>query len=104
MGFGDAGMPVHQRARVGGVSCRVGDSPAGSSCASPSRKVRLRTYSAIGTCHLCPTRYIGLRQPARPKESADMTVTIRTNNIPRDIIDAHELSDVERAQFDYIDW
>jgi len=31
-------------------------------------------------------------------------LTIRTNNVPRDVIEAHELSAAERQQFDYIDW
>lgn len=31
-------------------------------------------------------------------------VVIRTNNVPRDLIDAWELSPKERAEFDYIDW
>jgi hypothetical protein len=30
--------------------------------------------------------------------------TVRTNHVPRDVIDAHELSAAERKQFDYIDW
>lgn len=30
--------------------------------------------------------------------------TIRTNNVPRPIIDAYELSTDERAEFDYLDW
>ncbi len=30
--------------------------------------------------------------------------TIRTNNVPRDIIEGYELSAGERAEFDYIDW
>ncbi len=29
---------------------------------------------------------------------------IRTNNVPRDIIDAYELTVDDRAEFDYIDW
>lgn len=33
-----------------------------------------------------------------------MALTVRTNNIPRDVIDAYELSESERAEFDYIDW
>lgn len=33
-----------------------------------------------------------------------MTITIRTNNIPRDVIDAYELTAAERTEFDYIDW
>lgn len=32
------------------------------------------------------------------------TLTIITNHVPRFTIDAHELTNVERAQFDYIDW
>ncbi len=32
------------------------------------------------------------------------TMTIRTNNVPRDVIDAWELSPAERAEFDYLDW
>jgi hypothetical protein len=31
-------------------------------------------------------------------------VKIRTNNVPRDIIDAYELTEAERAEFDDIDW
>jgi hypothetical protein len=31
-------------------------------------------------------------------------VTIKTNNVPRDIIDAYELTPAERAEFDYLDW
>jgi hypothetical protein len=27
-----------------------------------------------------------------------------TNNVPRDVIDAYELTSDERAQFDYLDW
>lgn len=27
-----------------------------------------------------------------------------TNNVPRDVIDDHQLSSRERAQFDYLDW
>lgn len=30
--------------------------------------------------------------------------TVITNNVPRDVIDAYELSESERAVFDYIDW
>lgn len=33
-----------------------------------------------------------------------MTITVRTNNVPRDVVEAHELSADERAHFDYIDW
>ncbi len=31
-------------------------------------------------------------------------LTIKTNNVPRDIIDACELTPKEREQFDYLDW
>lgn len=31
-------------------------------------------------------------------------LTIKTNNVPRDIIDAYELTHKEREQFDYLDW
>lgn len=31
-------------------------------------------------------------------------VTVITNNVPRDVIDAWELTPKEREQFDYIDW
>jgi hypothetical protein len=31
-------------------------------------------------------------------------IVIRTNNVPRDFVDAWELSQKERAEFDYIDW
>jgi len=33
-----------------------------------------------------------------------MPVTVRTNNVPRDIIEAWELSEAEREEFDYLDW
>jgi hypothetical protein len=33
-----------------------------------------------------------------------MAVTITTNNVPRDIIYGYELTESERAEFDYIDW
>lgn len=29
---------------------------------------------------------------------------IETNNVPRDIVDAWELSEKERKEFDYLDW
>ena len=32
------------------------------------------------------------------------TLTIITNNVPRLVIDAYELSERERAKFDYLDW
>jgi hypothetical protein len=31
-------------------------------------------------------------------------ITIRTNNVPRDVINAWELTAAEQAQFDYLDW
>jgi hypothetical protein len=31
-------------------------------------------------------------------------LTVITNNVPRDIIEAYELSARERAKFDYLDW
>lgn len=31
-------------------------------------------------------------------------IVIRTNNVPRDFVDAWELSPKERAEFDYLDW
>lgn len=33
-----------------------------------------------------------------------MSTTIRTNNVPRFIIEAYELSAQERAEFDWLDW
>jgi hypothetical protein len=33
-----------------------------------------------------------------------MALIIKTNNVPRDVIDAWELTADERAQFDYLDW
>ncbi len=35
---------------------------------------------------------------------AEAVVRVRTNNIPRDVINAWELSAEERAEFDYLDW
>jgi hypothetical protein len=29
---------------------------------------------------------------------------VTTNNVPRDIIEGYELTEKERAEFDYIDW
>lgn len=31
-------------------------------------------------------------------------LTIKTNNVPRDVIEGYELTPAERAEFDYIDW
>lgn len=31
-------------------------------------------------------------------------VTVKTNNVPRPILEAWELSAAERAEFDYLDW
>jgi hypothetical protein len=31
-------------------------------------------------------------------------VKITTNNVPRDLIEAHELTEHERAEFDYLNW
>lgn len=36
--------------------------------------------------------------------SAEAAIRIRTNNVPRDIINAWELTPAERAEFDYLDW
>lgn len=33
-----------------------------------------------------------------------MSITIRTNNVPRFIIEAYELSAQEQAEFDWMDW
>lgn len=33
-----------------------------------------------------------------------MALTITTNNVPRDIVDAWQLNDKEQAEFDYLDW
>lgn len=33
-----------------------------------------------------------------------MTVKVVTNNVPRFVIDAYELTVKERAEFDYLDW
>lgn len=32
------------------------------------------------------------------------TLTVKTNNVPRDVLDACELTLAERANFDYLDW
>jgi hypothetical protein len=32
------------------------------------------------------------------------TVTVRTNNVPRPVLDASDLTPTERAEFDYLDW
>jgi hypothetical protein len=31
-------------------------------------------------------------------------MTIKTNNVPRDVVEAYELTAEERAEFDYLDW
>ena len=36
--------------------------------------------------------------------SFSTAVKIRTNNVPRDVIQAYELTPEERAEFDYLDW
>jgi len=36
--------------------------------------------------------------------SAEAAIRIRTNNVPRDVINAWELTPTERAEFDYLDW
>lgn len=36
--------------------------------------------------------------------STETAIRIRTNNVPRDIINAWELTPAERAEFDYLDW
>jgi hypothetical protein len=33
-----------------------------------------------------------------------MSITVRTNNVPRDIIHGFELDEKERKEFDYLDW
>jgi hypothetical protein len=37
-------------------------------------------------------------------EHNGVKLTIRTNNVPRDVIYDHELTTDQRAQFDYLDW
>lgn len=37
-----------------------------------------------------------------PEEAGKIVVT--TNHVPRDLIDAWELTEAERAEFDYLDW
>lgn len=34
----------------------------------------------------------------------DSEIVITTNNVPRDVIDAWQLTTDERAEFDFIDW
>src|SRR5690606_105571 len=31
-------------------------------------------------------------------------ITVRTNHVPRDTVDAWELNEQEREEFDYLDW
>jgi hypothetical protein len=33
-----------------------------------------------------------------------MSITVTTNNVPRNVIEAYELTPAERADFDYLDW
>jgi hypothetical protein len=33
-----------------------------------------------------------------------VTLTIITNNVPRDVIESYELTPAERLEFDYVDW
>lgn len=33
-----------------------------------------------------------------------MALTVICNNVPRDVVEAWELSEVERKEFDYLDW
>lgn len=44
-------------------------------------------------------------QTVKPIESTpEKRITIRTNNVPRDVIDAWSLTPDERKEFDYLDW
>jgi hypothetical protein len=44
-------------------------------------------------------------QSVKPERTTDMSnLTVKTNNVPRLLIDAYELSEKERAEFDYLDW
>lgn len=36
--------------------------------------------------------------------TTECAIRIRTNNVPRDIINAWELTPAERAEFDHLDW
>lgn len=40
----------------------------------------------------------------RTESDTTEAITIRTNNQPRDILTAHELTEAERGEFDYHDW
>jgi hypothetical protein len=33
-----------------------------------------------------------------------MALTIRTNNVPRPVLDGFQLTELEREEFDYLDW
>src|SRR5262245_17057743 len=37
-------------------------------------------------------------------ETASGTITVLTDDTELDVIDGYELSDTERAEFDYVDW
>lgn len=55
----------------------------------------------------CPaldeSRYLS-HQGDDNRKGVKVTVKVVTNNVPRDIIDAYELTAEERKQFDYLDW
>jgi len=38
------------------------------------------------------------------KREVVVALTIKTNNVPRDIVNAHELAEKERKEFDYLNW
>jgi hypothetical protein len=42
--------------------------------------------------------------PMNTNTTQQDSLTVITNNVPRNVVDAYELTDAERAEFDYIDW
>ena len=59
----------------------------------------IRQFATLRQARLCPQHLCNEGKLTMPDE---MTVT--TNNVPRDILDACELTLVEQTEFDYLDW
>jgi hypothetical protein len=65
--------------------------------------VRSKTRKPVdGWSPLCLAAWHSRPNSTTHREQA--TVKVITNNVPRDLIDAHELTGTERKEFDYLDW
>lgn len=46
----------------------------------------------------------GMETQQTSTQSSTLGIRIITNNVPRPVVDAYELTPAERAEFDYLDW